>query len=586
MNEKKNFDYKRLHPFKWYILENFPFLEDSIDVLTNYQLFCKLGEMYNKEVNAINTLGIQVEGLTDWFDDLDVQDEINNKLDDMAESGELEEIIGAYINANAILAFDTLADLKNATNLINGSYAKTLGYYSINDGGGATYKIRTITNEDIVNNMDIISIVNNNTLIAELISDKNNIMCYGVEKNDTNNNNHTIISYVLNKMNYAYCKEEIDLKNELVLTGQNKKFTFNKINYLNNTGATITIHDTINYIINGVEIVSNSNGIRLGLTELTSGVQLNIGRIIAEKNSIYLGGALGVLDSQIYCNRLEYKEHGVFLDLSQKWVGQIGFYNMLFADNSSLQENYAVYGNCSSFPCTGLDFYNISLEGAKGGFNFETTHATNFIEHLNIYGCRLAEFSLNNHYKAIKFVSSPTSSNINIKGVFEFDEAYIDSFDVSNFNALLDNAFILKGIIRTTNTANNYGLSTLGKQAFIGCGIILIDKPYLQYIHNFATAETTLYGSVDLVLLNQRNYSNPVYNIKLTDTNIGFIGKRTFFAQTNCTVNFINNDGTIASTYTLTPVQTLIVECKYLRSSKGVEIVSYVKDAGRVRSIT
>lgn len=97
MNEKKNFDYKRLHPFKWYILENFPFLEDSIDVLTNYQLFCKLGEMYNKEVDAINTLGIQVEGLTDWFDNLDVQDEINNKLDAMVEDGTLEEIINQEI---------------------------------------------------------------------------------------------------------------------------------------------------------------------------------------------------------------------------------------------------------------------------------------------------------------------------------------------------------------------------------------------------------------------------------------------------------------------------------------------------------
>lgn len=97
MSEKFNFDYKKLHPFKWYILENFPFLEDSIDTLTNYQLFCKLGEMYNKEVDSINTLGIQVEGLTDWFDNLDVQDEINNKLDEMATDGTLENIINQQI---------------------------------------------------------------------------------------------------------------------------------------------------------------------------------------------------------------------------------------------------------------------------------------------------------------------------------------------------------------------------------------------------------------------------------------------------------------------------------------------------------
>lgn len=174
MNKKDiNFDYKRLHPFKWFILENYPFLEDSIDVLTNYQLFCKLGEMYNKQVNAINTLGVQVETLTDWFDDLDVQDEINNKLDEMAESGELEEIISSYLNSNAILGFNTVSDMKSAENLIDGSYAKTLGFYEINDGGDATYKIRTITNDDVVDNMLIISLDVSNELIAELILDEN-----------------------------------------------------------------------------------------------------------------------------------------------------------------------------------------------------------------------------------------------------------------------------------------------------------------------------------------------------------------------------------------------------------------------------
>lgn len=37
--------------------------------------------------------------------------------------------------------FDTVADMKSATNLVNGSYAQTLGFHTINDGGGALYKI-------------------------------------------------------------------------------------------------------------------------------------------------------------------------------------------------------------------------------------------------------------------------------------------------------------------------------------------------------------------------------------------------------------------------------------------------------------
>ena len=46
----------------------------------------------------------------------------------MAESGELQEIMASYLNSKAVFGFNTVSDLKNATNLIDGSYAKTLGY--------------------------------------------------------------------------------------------------------------------------------------------------------------------------------------------------------------------------------------------------------------------------------------------------------------------------------------------------------------------------------------------------------------------------------------------------------------------------
>lgn len=122
--------------------------------------------------------------VTNYFDNLDVQDEINNKLDAMVEAGTLQEIIGDYLNATAIWGFDTVADMKSATNLIDGSYAKTLGYHSKNDGGMATYKIREITNSDVVNEMDIIAIGNGN-LIAELIlNDEINVKQLGAYGNN------------------------------------------------------------------------------------------------------------------------------------------------------------------------------------------------------------------------------------------------------------------------------------------------------------------------------------------------------------------------------------------------------------------
>ena len=166
------FDYKNLTPFKWFVLENFPFIEADFDALTEWQLFCKLGKELNKIINSTNILGTQVETLTDYvknyFDNLDVQEEINNKLNEMVEDGTLQEIITAYLNVKGILAFNTVIDMKNATNIVDGSFVKTYGNLLYNDGKGEFYKIRQIINTDVVDNVNIISLKNPN-LVAELI---------------------------------------------------------------------------------------------------------------------------------------------------------------------------------------------------------------------------------------------------------------------------------------------------------------------------------------------------------------------------------------------------------------------------------
>lgn len=125
--------------------------------------------------------------VNNYFDNLDVQDEINNKLDQMLEDGVLEQIIEQFLQLTSLICFDNVAGMKASVNLANGSYAKTLGYYAINDGGGALYKVRAITNEDDVDEMIIIALTDN-TLIAELVTDDLNIKqlgANGVVANDT-----------------------------------------------------------------------------------------------------------------------------------------------------------------------------------------------------------------------------------------------------------------------------------------------------------------------------------------------------------------------------------------------------------------
>lgn len=107
----------------------------------------------------------------DYFDNLDVQEEINNKLDAMAEAGTLEEIIASYLDSNVAWTFDTVDDMKSADNLINGSYARTIGYEDKTDNGGALYYIRTKTVDDKPDDSDIIEI--SDDLVAVLVKTDN-----------------------------------------------------------------------------------------------------------------------------------------------------------------------------------------------------------------------------------------------------------------------------------------------------------------------------------------------------------------------------------------------------------------------------
>lgn len=152
---------------------------------------------------------IELQGLYDelksyvdhYFDNLDVQEEINNKLDDMVEGGTLQDIITAYLQVAGILGYNTVSDMKSATNLINGSFARTLGYHNINDGGSALYKIRQITNDDVVDEATIIELYDDE-LIAELIKENyvtpEQYGCYGDDEHDDTTNFQKMLNNATN----------------------------------------------------------------------------------------------------------------------------------------------------------------------------------------------------------------------------------------------------------------------------------------------------------------------------------------------------------------------------------------------------
>lgn len=106
MDEKVKFS-RPVPPFVRYCAATIPTVFD--DSLSYYECLCALWKwLQDNLVDVINDnaaitedLQIKVKALKEYvenyFDNLDVQEEINNKLDEMAESGELEEIIGEWI---------------------------------------------------------------------------------------------------------------------------------------------------------------------------------------------------------------------------------------------------------------------------------------------------------------------------------------------------------------------------------------------------------------------------------------------------------------------------------------------------------
>lgn len=109
--------------------------------------------------------------MDNYFANLDIQQEIDTKLDEMADQGQLTQLILDYLQLGGLLMFDTKADLKATENLVDGSFAKTLGDSAYNDGYGFFYKIRELQVSDVPDDDELVALTNYPELVAEKIVD-------------------------------------------------------------------------------------------------------------------------------------------------------------------------------------------------------------------------------------------------------------------------------------------------------------------------------------------------------------------------------------------------------------------------------
>ena len=328
----------------------------------------------------------------------------------MVTDGTLQTIISLYLNSVAIFGFNTVDDMKNSLNLVDGSFARTLGYYTINDNGGALYKIRNITNEDVVNNMDIIPVSNN--LIAEYIINDNKINAdqFGAKGDNTTDDKDVIqfaINYALNKnINVELSKKTYLISNsilinqsgtlKLIFNGNNGTLKGNFNDYL----IKANVNTTQQFIIKNLELNGNFKA---------NGLSIYKSQRFSLKNVIFH-----------YCLK--------GLTIINSWYGNVDsncmFDSCLHSINleEDLEDSYYGEVNTIEFGNLSIDSHNVT----SSNFNIENEKSTGIEINTLVHSVKFVGTVIENCDYGIKGCETNRTGNATISGIVIFDKCYFE----------------------------------------------------------------------------------------------------------------------------------------------------------------
>ena len=176
----------KLTPFRRFCVSVGAIPTSYMESMTYYEMLewlCKY--LQDTVIPAINTnaeaveemqhLFLELKDYVDhYFDTLDIQSEVDAKLDEMVESGELAELIAQLLDLGTIIGFDTVADMSAGENYISGSLIRTMGRLAYNDGLGCYYRVRELESGDVIDGVNIVALTNYPTLIAEKVPEEIN----------------------------------------------------------------------------------------------------------------------------------------------------------------------------------------------------------------------------------------------------------------------------------------------------------------------------------------------------------------------------------------------------------------------------
>lgn len=143
-------DYTNQKPFRFWCQKVLPLVYD--DSISYYELLNKVVHYLNNVIKDVSAMGGNINDLLDafiklqnyvnfYFDNLDIQSEVNNIIDRMIKDGTFSALFGTA---------DTVDVMQNTLYSV-GRFVTTEGYYYKGDGGNNTY----ITTSESVNDLSI-----------------------------------------------------------------------------------------------------------------------------------------------------------------------------------------------------------------------------------------------------------------------------------------------------------------------------------------------------------------------------------------------------------------------------------------------
>lgn len=467
------------------------YIQSMTDVINNN---ATLEEEYIEKFNELKSF------VDNYFENLDVQEEINNKLDQMAEDGTLQEIVASYLESNVTWTFDTVADMKASTNLIIGSHASTLGYHAINDGGAATYYVASSVGV-VADEGSVIALGDGKVAILVLSDNHVNVKQFGAKGDGTTNdstairnalkfktNDQTTIqfikgeTYIVDGNFYIYSNTTVDLNGcEIkVIDGTPASDAYNRVQFLNNLESmTVAGYGSLeNFHVKNGTFNGNIGGVTFALFHA-----LNCSFEDIEFKDCFVSTHVFDLAG---CKDIEIKHCDFIGNLLS--VSANNFREVIQPDYASYT-SAPYWGNDDSYAYDGIETVNLTVDGCLFKKNLNDTyylngvgtHATGANPHDNIVvkNCTFYDSQLSS-------IRLPQANNITIEGNTFYnigrgratDYFAVDITNMADEESLHDVTVKNNKFISTGDTTDQIFLNVSGRASHLLKNVQIIENEY------------------------------------------------------------------------------------------------------------